>query len=141
MTDYPLNILVVDDDDVTAEAVARALKKHQLTCRVIAAEDGCDALAVLRGQTNRRIDKPYIILLDLNMPRMNGFEFLEHLRDDKALSQSVVFVLSTTGADADRSRAYHKLIAGYMVKSEIGPMFSKLSALLMEYANAVRLPD
>jgi CheY-like chemotaxis protein len=141
MTEPALNVLVVDDDDVTAECVSRSLKKFNLNCIVTAAEDGRDALSVLRGQTNRSVRKPYVILLDLNMPRMNGFEFLDELRNDPELCNAIVFVLSTSGADTDRSRAYHKVIAGYMVKAEIGPLFSKLAALLKEYANAVRFPE
>ena len=75
------------------------------------------------------------------MPRMNGFEFLEALRGDAELRESVVFVLSTSDADADRSRAYHELVAGYMVKSAIGPQFSKLAKLLKQYTETIWLPN
>ncbi len=140
MSEPRLNVLVVDDDDITAEAVERSLRKNNLSWPVTAARDGLDALEVLRGVSDRQINTPYLILLDLNMPRMNGLEFLEELRNDPALRGAIVFMLSTSGADADRSRAYSKAIAGYMIKSEIGPAFSKLATLLEEYANAVRFP-
>ena len=140
MNDPVLNILVIDDDDVSAETVSRALKKVPGKFHVISACDGRDGLEVLRGNTERKLSRPYLILLDLNMPRMNGFEFLEQLRGDDGLRDSVVFVLTTSDADADRTRAYREQIAGYMVKSAIGPQFVRLSSLLQDYAAAVQLP-
>lgn len=140
MSEADMHILVVDDDDVTAEVVDRALAKGGCAFRVVTARDGQDGLDVLRGKTNRRVARPYIILLDLNMPRMNGFEFLEALRHDQALRDAVVFVLSTSDSDNDRARAYNAQIAGYMIKSEIGPQFGRLAAMLREYAAAIRLP-
>jgi CheY-like chemotaxis protein len=140
MNEERLDVLVVDDDDITSETVERALRKVEGCYRVVAASDGADALRVLRGETTRQVRKPFVVLLDLNMPTMNGFEFLEQLRNDRRLRDSVVFVLTTSDSDADRSRAYHELIAGYMVKSSVGAQFSKLSTMLREYSAAVRLP-
>ncbi len=72
-----LHIFLVDDDDVSSESVIRSLRKHSLNFPIIVAEDGVEALAVLRNtHAHAKIKKPYLILLDLNMPRMNGFEFL-----------------------------------------------------------------
>jgi len=140
VNEQPLDVLVVDDDDITSETVERALRKVEGSFRVVAATDGVDALKVLRGESTRRVRKPFVVLLDLNMPTMNGFEFLEQLRNDRRLRDTVVFVLTTSDSDADRSRAYHELIAGYMVKSAVGAQFSKLSTMLREYSLAVRLP-
>ena len=137
----PLNLLLVEDDDVAAEAVVRGLHRHAMHCPVIQAEDGNTALQILRGNhTARRIAKPYLVLLDLNMPRMNGFEFLAALRADPELCDTVVFVLTTSSAETDRARAYKKNIAGYIVKSAIGPQFSGLARFLTEYRWAVQLP-
>ncbi len=86
------------------------------------------------------MSRPFIVLLDLNMPRMNGFEFLAAIRQDAQLRDSVIFVLTTSDSDADRSRAYQELIAGYMVKSAVGPQFSKLAGLLNEFSRVVKLP-
>lgn len=137
-----LDILVIDDDELTAESVNRALKKTPLKYRIVSASDGKDGLDVLNGRiADRQVERPYIVLLDLNMPQMNGFEFLTHLREDSPdLRDSIVFVLTTSDSDSDRTRAYHEQIAGYMVKSCIGPQFSRLAALLNEYSNTVRLP-
>lgn len=136
-----LSVLLVEDDDVQAEAVERSIGKSTLETQLVWAEDGLEALEILRKQhPTKRIERPYIILLDLNMPRMNGFEFLERIRNDLLLKDSVVFVLTTSDADTDRTRAYHENIAGYMVKQQVGPMFAKLVNLLRAYGESVTLP-
>jgi CheY-like chemotaxis protein len=141
MTDPKLSILLVEDDDVAAESVERSLRRHEVDFPLVWAEDGAVALQILRGEhPSKEISAPRIILLDLNMPRMNGFEFLQELRADKRLERSVVFVLSTSDSDGDRSRAYHEHIAGYMVKAAVGPQFAKLARLIVDYSNSVKLP-
>jgi CheY-like chemotaxis protein len=142
MTNAPaFNLLVVDDDDVAAEAVVRSMRKHAMDCSIVIAEDGMTALQILRGKhPTRRITKPRLVLLDLNMPRMSGIEFLRELRSDDHLRGTVVFVLTTSGSDADRERAYQESIAGYMVKSGLGPQLSGLARFLTEYRTAVLPP-
>jgi CheY-like chemotaxis protein len=136
-----VNILIVDDDDVAAESVVRSLRKHAMDFPVTLARDGMEALEILRNEHNElMIDKPYLILLDLNMPRMDGFEFLQEVRSDKNLHDSIIFVLTTSDADSDRTRAYHQNIAGYMVKSAVGPQFARLANLLDNYRSTVSLP-
>jgi len=83
---------------------------------------------------------PMVVLLDLNMPRMDGLEFLTEIRADAILHSTVIFVLTTSSRDADRSQSYQRNIAGYMVKSEVGPQFAKLARLLTAYGDAVSLP-
>jgi CheY-like chemotaxis protein len=139
--DAALTIMLVEDDDVAAEAVVRSLGKAQLLLPVVWAEDGEQALSALRGlDPKRMVPRPRVTLLDLNMPRMNGFEFLQHLRADPELSDDVVFVLTTSDADTDRVRAYHEHVAGYMVKAAVGPQFAQLAQLLDLYQRAIRLP-
>ena len=141
MSQGELSVLLIEDDDVAAEAVVRGVRKHGLNIPVVIAENGLEALDVLRNKhPERKLAKPYVILLDLNMPRMNGFEFLTELRGDPILSESVVFVLTTSDNDIDKSRAYQEHVAGYMVKSSIGPQFYKLVQLLEDYKDAVELP-
>lgn len=136
-----VNILLVDDDDVAAESVVRSLRKHAMDFPVTLARDGIEALEILRhAHSDLCIEKPYLILLDLNMPRMNGFEFLQEVRSDKKLHTAIVFVLTTSDADSDKARAYDENIAGYMVKSAVGPQFAKLAALLDNYRSTVALP-
>ena len=140
-SDSRFNVLLVEDDDVAAEAVVRGLQKHGCQCSVVPAEDGSSALRILRGQdAQRQIAKPFVVLLDLNMPRMSGVEFLRELRADAELRSTVVFVLTTSGTDADKASAYQQNVAGYMVKSAVGPQFSGLARFLNEYRNMVALP-
>jgi len=137
----PLSIILVEDDDVAAEAVMRSLNRSGLSIPVVWAEDGLVALDILRGaRPHAAAPRPRVILLDLNMPRMNGFEFLQTVRTDTRLQDEVIFVLTTSDDESDRTRAYHENIAGYMVKSAVGPQFSKLVALLRSYQDAVKLP-
>lgn len=136
-----LSLLLVDDDDVAAEAVVRGLRKHDVPWPIVAAENGHAALQILRSQCpTRHIAKPYLVLLDLNMPRMNGFEFLQELRADSELRATLVFVLSTSDSDRDRARAYDNNVAGYMVKSGLGPQLKGLAQFLIEYRAAIVLP-
>jgi CheY-like chemotaxis protein len=117
------------------------LRKNAMDCPVMVAENGCSALQMLKGaHPERRIDKPCLVLLDLNMPQMNGFEFLRALRLDDELRGTVVFVLTTSDSAGDRKRAYHENIAGYLVKSALGPQLRGLARFLIEYRSAVLLP-
>ena len=136
-----LNVLLIEDDDVAAEAVTRGLRRHAAEIQVTPAEDGAVALQILRGQhPTRRVAAPRLVLLDLNMPRMNGFEFLRELRSDPQLRCTVVFVLTTSDIETDRTRAYAECIAGYIVKSRLGPQCSGLARFLTEYREVVLLP-
>ena len=139
--DKSINVLLIDDDDVAAEGVLRSLRKNNVLCTLTHAEDGLEGLEVLRGlHPTKTVKTPFLVLLDLNMPRMDGFEFLTHIRSDERLQNTVVFVLTTSGADTDMNRAYQESIAGYMVKSAVGPQFVKLINLLQSYRDAVTLP-
>ena len=138
----PMNILLVEDDDVAAESVIRSLRKVSPQIDVEVAENGKAALELLGGLGEAtKINKPFLVLLDLNMPVMNGFEFLEHIRNSENLSDIVVFVLTTSNDDRDKTAAYHHNVAGYMVKSAVGPQFSKLAHLLDSYQHAVSLRE
>jgi DNA-binding response OmpR family regulator len=140
MSDLQLTILLIEDDDVAAESVERSLRRREVDFPVVWAEDGAIGLAILRGEhPTKKIAPPYIVLLDLNMPRMNGFEFLQELRADKTLEGTVVFVLTTSDSDIDRSRAYHEHIAGYVVKAAVGPHFANLARFIINYGDSVKL--
>lgn len=138
MKRFPLTILLIDDDDVAIESAQRNLKKCGIDYPVITAHDGQEGLDILRGKSDHgKLPRELVVLLDLNMPRKNGFEFLDDVRNDQQLRSTVVFVLTTSDADADRTRAYHNCIAGYMVKSALGHQFSQLANLLTVYNNSV----
>ena len=137
-----VHVLLVDDDDVDVMAVKRAFKRAKIANPLFVARDGLEALAILRGDGGREaIPKPYIVILDLNMPRMDGLEFLAELRKDAALRDSVVFVLTTSKADEDRAASYDRNVAGYIVKSDVGDGFLNVTQLLDHYWRVVLLPS
>ncbi|MBO9724648.1 MAG: response regulator [Novosphingobium sp.] len=138
---FDYTVLVVDDDDVALEGVLRSFRRHGVPCRSQTAGDGREALDILRGRhPGKQVATPVIVLLDLNMPNMDGFQFLEELRADAELKRTVVFILSTSSRDQDRSRAYDEHVAGYMVKSAVGPQFAQLAQFITKYATTQNLP-
>ena len=106
-------ILLIEDDRVDAMTVERALKEIKITNRLDMVGNGEEALAFLRDPEN---DKPCIILLDLNMPRMNGIEFLQVAKQDDALRRIPVVVLTASREEQDMVDSYNLGVAGYMVK-------------------------
>ena len=141
METQTVSLLVVDDDEVDRELIVRGLRKAKIANPVITAVDGVEGLEVLRGtETTPGLDYPYIVILDWNMPRMNGAEFLEELRNDDRLKDAVVFVLTTSGSDSDIAAAYTKSVSGYIVKDRVGPDFIRLVELLDAYWRVVELP-
>ncbi|NQT03422.1 MAG: response regulator [Planctomycetes bacterium] len=107
-------VLLVEDDDVDVIAVQRAFKDLEITNQLVNTANGEEALEYLKGENNK---KPCVILLDLNMPRMNGFEFLEIVKTDEALKKIPVVVLTTSTAEQDIAKSSELGVAGYMVKS------------------------
>lgn len=137
-----VSLLMVEDDDLDATAITRAFKKLKLTNPLVRAKDGVEALEYLRGENGRtKIARPYMILLDLNMPRMDGIEFLAELRKDPTLSNSVIIVLTTSAADKDKVAAYDNHVAGYVIKSDLGSSFLEVIQLIDCYWRIVSLPE
>lgn len=136
-----VQVLLVEDDDVDVLAVKRAFRAKKIANELLVARDGVEALAMLRGAPGyRAVGRPYVILLDLNLPRLNGLEFLEIIRKDPDLETAVVFVLTTSKADEDRTAAYRQHVAGYMVKQDIGEGLMAMVELLDAYWRIVELP-
>lgn len=136
-----VHVLLLEDDSLDVEAVRRAFKKARIANDLTVARDGIEGLAMLRGEDGHSpIPKPYIVILDLNMPRMDGIEFLDELRKDSDHRDAVVFVLTTSKADEDRAASYDKNVAGYIVKSDVGKGFLKVTELLDNYWRVVMLP-
>lgn len=142
MPNRTVNVLLVEDNEVDREGVRRAFVRHRIANPIVDAVDGVEALKLLRGTDTRgRIARPYVILLDINLPRMNGIEFLRQLRADHELRDSVVFVLTTSRSEEDKMASYDLNIAGYMVKHDVGAGFINLVALLDHYWRVIELPE
>ena len=115
--DNLIQFLVVEDNVLDIENIERGFKRLKISNPVIRAENGIEALNLLRGKVEGiNLKKPFVILLDLNMPKMNGFEFLEELRKDDVLKNASVFVLTTSEHPTDIDNAHKYNIAGYIVK-------------------------
>lgn len=139
MTRQAVHILLVEDDEVDVQALERAFQKFKIANPLSVAQDGLEALEKLRDATNP-LPRPYLVLLDLNMPRMNGIEFLKELRKDEALQETIVFVLTTSKAEEDRVEAYRLNVAGYIVKADPAISFMKAVEMLDHYWKVVEFP-
>jgi CheY-like chemotaxis protein len=118
--------------------IRRAFKKNNIANPLFVAGNGVEALEQLRNGGVPRERR--IILLDLNMPRMNGIEFLRELRADPELKLSVVIVLTTSNDERDRIEAYNLNVAGYILKPVTFTNFSEVMAALNKYWALVELP-
>lgn len=137
----PVSILLVEDDEVDVMAIERGFAQAQIANEMVVAKDGLEALSLMRGTASKSsIAKPYIVLLDLNLPRMNGFELLSAIRSDPELRSTIVFVLTTSKSDEDRARAYAANVAGFIVKAAAGKGFLDTIQLLDHYWRLVELP-
>jgi CheY-like chemotaxis protein len=115
--DPQIKFLLIEDNDLDAEKIERSMKKLHLDNPIIRARDGIEALDILRGQNGKvKLTQPYIILLDLNMPRMNGAEFLADLRTDNQLKNAYIYVLTTSDRYQDITTMNKFQAAGYIVK-------------------------
>ena len=132
----PVNILLVEDDLIDAKAFIRAMQKLKLGNPVSHAKDGIEGWEMLQD-----LARPNMVILDINMPRMNGLELLRAVRDDAKLHDTIVFILTTSNDDQDKFEAYNLNVAGYMLKSDMGNSFMRAVALVESYWNVVEFPS
>ena len=133
-----LNILLVEDDQVDVMNVKRAFDKNRIVNPLFVAGDGLEGLQMLRDGTVP--DERRLVLLDLNMPRMNGIEFLRELRRDPDLQHTPVVVLTTSNDERDKIEAYNLNVAGYLLKPVTFINFVEVMATLNKYWSLVELP-
>jgi len=136
-----VTILLVEDDDVDAETVTRCLVAAKIANPMVRARDGIEALDMLRGTGGmERLAPPYLLLVDIRMPRLDGIGLIQAIRADPELTKAVVFVLTTSADDRDKVAAYNAHVAGYVVKSAAHAELLPLAAMLDYYLLIVAPP-
>jgi CheY-like chemotaxis protein len=138
MNKKDVTLLLIEDDDVDAMTIERAFNKLKIGNDLVRACDGIEALEML---DNGHVPSPFIILLDIQMPRMNGLEFLEEIRKHPKYASSIIFVLTTSEADEDMISSYEHNVAGYFLKSAAGDGFLDIVHLLNGYWKVVHFPS
>ncbi len=131
MDDRVINILLVEDDEVDVMTVKRAFQKANITNPLFVACNGLEALEILRKEElppQRRL-----ILLDVNMPKMNGIEFLREVRADPKLQTVSVVVLTTSNEERDRIEAFKLNVAGYLLKPVTFQQFAEVMSTINKY--------
>lgn len=143
MSEKTLNVLLVEDDVIDVMNVKRAFKKHNILNPLYVASNGLEALEMLRspkGSPQTIPEQRRLVLLDLNMPRMNGLEFLAEIRADAQLKSTPVIVLTTSDEDRDRVEAYNFNVAGYILKPVSFSNFSEVVMTLNNYWALCEMP-
>ncbi len=130
-------ILLVEDDSVDVMTIRRAMRDLEITSELVPTGDGEEALAYLKNEDNA---KPCVILLDLNMPKMNGTEFLRTVKADNTLKKIPVVVLTTSNSERDIVRSFELGAAGYMVKSVDYKKFMEIIRTIDLYWTLSKLP-
>lgn len=138
-------ILLVEDSPAQQQLTRRALEDSSLDANLQVVGDGAEALQYLKREGEYTVPgkspAPDIVLLDLNMPRMSGHEFLEHLRSDDRLANIPVTVLTTSSADSDATASYAKGANAFVTKPDEYTKFVELlSALGQFWAHFVKPP-
>ena len=141
MNPRSLCILLVEDDEIDTEFFLRCLRLQGSALEVTVARDALAALRMLRGGPGQPpLEGPYVILLNLHLPGMNGFEFLQELRSDPMLKASTIFVLSGSASEEERQRAYQYGVAGFLRKTVFTDYCAPLIHLLETYRDLVEVP-
>ncbi len=136
----PVTILLVEDDEVDVMNVKRAFKKSNISNPLLIANNGIEALDILRSE-KEGVKRPQVILLDLNMPKMGGIEFLKELRADQALHSISVFVMTTSNEEKDKVDAYNLNVAGYILKPLSMDQFIDAVSVLKSYWTLCQYPE
>ena len=131
------SILLVEDDSVDAMTVKRAFGELKVKNELIRAINGEAALNYLREHLDQ---KPCVILLDLNMPKMNGIEFLKVMKADDELRPIPVVVLTTSKDDRDKMESFKACVAGYIVKPVDYRKFVEAMKILNLYWTLSEIP-
>jgi CheY-like chemotaxis protein len=136
-----VTILLVEDDDIDATSVTRGLASAKIGNPLVRARDGVEALEMLLGTNGRqKLPPPFLLLVDIRLPRLDGLGLLRKIRGIPALQRTIVFMLTTSDSDRDLTAAYDANVAGYIVKSSGDEQYSKLARMLDYYLMIVAPP-
>lgn len=138
-----LRLFLVEDDEVDVMNVKRALKKNNLTVPIDHVSNGYEALKLLNHWQSHEFTrlKNLLILLDLNMPKMNGLEFLKLLRSNSQFSKIPVIILTTSSQQKDLVAAYDLNVAGYLIKPMEFHKFVETMNALIQYWSICEMPE
>lgn len=140
-TNDNISILLVEDDEIDILNVKRAFSKNKILNPLLVAKNGADAITLLEEISNTKNGiLPKVILLDINMPVINGIEFLQHIRKDERFKSLSVFVMTTSNEDSDKIEAYRLNVAGYIVKPLSFDKFMQAIKTLENYWNLTQYP-
>lgn len=133
-------ILVVEDDDIDYMLLERQVRARAVDARLVRATDALEGLAYLRRAATNAADWPAMTILDLNTPRMSGFDFLDEVRSDERIAHVTVMVFTTSTARGDIEEAYRRNVAGYVVKEVEAVQLSDFLSVVEAYLKSVRPP-
>lgn len=142
MKSSPVTILLVEDDDIDAMTVKRGLAATNILNPLVRAHDGVEALEMLLGTHGKtKLSPPYLLLVDIRMPRLDGLGLVRAIRSNPILQRTVVFMLTTSDSDRDQAAAYDAHVAGYIVKTNVRDHFIRLAHMLEYYLMIVSPPQ
>lgn len=141
--DKTIHFMLVDDDAIDIKDMQRTFRKNNIPNPLHVATNGLEALNKLLGQNGEKkiSPTPRIIILDINMPKMNGIEFMKNIRAQKQLKSLLVFILTTSNNEKDIMDAYNLNVAGYIVKPFQISDFMEIISSLHHYWNLLEFPN
>ena len=131
-----VTILLVEDDEIDVKALKWAFDKLKIANPLVVARDGVEAWEMLQ-----ELPRPYLVITDINMPRMNGIELLRKIRQSEQFRDSIVFALTTSNDEQDKIDAYDLNVAGYMLKTDMGTSFTRAIELIDNFWRVVEFPE
>lgn len=137
-----VSILLVEDDKIDQKSLMRSFKKLRISNPLQIANDGVEAWDILtQAEGAPELQRPFMVILDINMPRMNGIELLRKIRAHEKLKDTIVFVLTTSNDEKDKFAAFNCNVAGYMLKTDMDNSFMEAVELVENYWRVVEFPQ